>query len=556
MEMLELSKKGKYDRSRLSSVYGYDDNKSIEFKYINGIYIDKFRSLQKRELKLGKYLTLITGKNGTMKSSILGLIAHPFSSPNNAKDMYGKVLKTNYSDVFRLSLEKDANEYIYYLQLTTIKNEEIWEPVRIYRREAEARHRVTVGANNVKGEGNFSLNTSYLNLRRLNPIIETKAKHANINISDEDKKWIAHSYERIMQRSAYSNSEAISDGKGKNTLAPVGSYYDFNSISSGEDNLGYILCKMLAFQKNKMGKDCLQGLLCIDEVDASLHPSAQKQFLDFLLKWSKINHIQVVVTSHSLFLLDYFMELQKERNDMDGMVINNISTMQVGNDHNFNIMINPSFKVIRKELTYKDDIDNLYKVNIICEDEVAREALKVIFKRGVLSKSVEYMCDLSGDEKGSPYKYLISLAHKGKKLLDDSIIILDPDVDKAAMDKAKNKFLLKIPEPDNLLLPLERRIVYYISQLDGASSLFDKMEKSAMVSTYNEIGIFNDLILDKNSFTIDAFKKWREKNKSIYIKALRQYIKDNEEQFHQFVYDVIALVNEKRQIRMLPPVEK
>ena len=115
MENMELSKTGKYDRSRLASVYGYSDNKTIRFKYINGIYIDKFRSLHKRQLKLGKFITLITGKNGTMKSSILGLIAHPFTSPNGAKDMYGKDLKTNYSDVFHLSMDKDSmNIFIIY----------------------------------------------------------------------------------------------------------------------------------------------------------------------------------------------------------------------------------------------------------------------------------------------------------------------------------------------------------------------------------------------------------------------------------------------------------
>lgn len=556
MENMELSKTGKYDRSRIASVYGYSDNKTIRFKYINGIYIDKFRSLHKRQLKLGKFITLITGKNGTMKSSILGLIAHPFTSPNGAKDMYGKDLKTNYSDVFHLSMDKDSNEYIYYLQATTIKDENIWEPVRIYRREVEERHRVTVGAGNEKGQGNFSLNTSYLNLKRLFPIIETKAKQADIQISDDDKKWIAHSYERIMQRSAYGNSEAITDGKGKNTLAPVDSYYDFNSISSGEDDLGYILCKMLAFKKNKVSDDCLQGLLCIDEVEASLHPSAQRQFLDFLLEWSQDNHIQVVVTSHSLYLLDYFMKLQQKKKDYDGLVIDNISTMQVGADRNFNFMVNPSFKVIRKELTYMDEIDSLYKVNIICEDEVAVEALKRIFKRGTLSRSVEYIGNLTEGEKGSPYNFLISLARKGQRLLEDSIIILDPDVDEKAMRKANNRFLLKIPEPDHYLLPLERRIVYYISQLDGSSPLFKEMEKSAIISTYNRYNIYEDNILNKEEMDVSAFKKWKENNKKIYNKALSQYIKDNEDLFHQFVEQVITLVNDKRRIRSLPLLEK
>lgn len=250
------------------------------------------------------------------------------------------------------------------------------------------------------------------------------------------------------------------------------------------------------------------------------------------------------------------MKLQQKKKDYDGLVIDNISTMQVGADRNFNFMVNPSFKVIRKELTYMDEIDSLYKVNIICEDEVAVEALKRIFKRGTLSRSVEYIGNLTEGEKGSPYNFLISLARKGQRLLEDSIIILDPDVDEKAMRKANNRFLLKIPEPDHYLLPLERRIVYYISQLDGSSPLFKEMEKSAIISTYNRYNIYEDNILNKEEMDVSAFKKWREDNKKIYNKALSQYIKDNEDLFHQFLEQVITLVNDKRRIRSLPLLEK
>lgn len=60
---------------------GYKTNKEVKFKKINSIFIKNFRTLKDREIILGSNITLISGKNGTMKSSILGLIAHPFSSP-------------------------------------------------------------------------------------------------------------------------------------------------------------------------------------------------------------------------------------------------------------------------------------------------------------------------------------------------------------------------------------------------------------------------------------------------------------------------------------------
>lgn len=98
---------------------GYKSNKDVKFKKIDSIYIEKFRTLADRTVVLGKNITLISGKNGTMKSSILGLIAHPFSSPNSAKDVFGKSLKTDMRNVFRMSLAKDTNEYKYFLNATT-----------------------------------------------------------------------------------------------------------------------------------------------------------------------------------------------------------------------------------------------------------------------------------------------------------------------------------------------------------------------------------------------------------------------------------------------------
>ncbi|MBF7097608.1 AAA family ATPase [Alkalibacter mobilis] len=56
--------------------HGYANNKDVIFDRLDSIYIEKFRSMEDRELRLGKNITLIAGKNGTMKSSLLGMIAH------------------------------------------------------------------------------------------------------------------------------------------------------------------------------------------------------------------------------------------------------------------------------------------------------------------------------------------------------------------------------------------------------------------------------------------------------------------------------------------------
>lgn len=47
-----------------------------------------------------------------------------------------------------------------------------------------------------------------------------------------------------------------------------------------------------------------QSLLIIDEVEASLHPSAQRRLIQYLLKLARIKKIQVILSTHSAHVLD------------------------------------------------------------------------------------------------------------------------------------------------------------------------------------------------------------------------------------------------------------
>jgi len=68
---------------------GLDDNKAIAINSLVGIEIEKFRSLADQSLVLGERITVLSGRNGTMKTSLMGLLAHPFTS--EAKDVFGKI---------------------------------------------------------------------------------------------------------------------------------------------------------------------------------------------------------------------------------------------------------------------------------------------------------------------------------------------------------------------------------------------------------------------------------------------------------------------------------
>lgn len=545
---------------------GYENNKDVVFDYIQGIYIENFRSFKDREVKLGRYLTVVTGKNGTMKSSLLGLLAHPFDSPNNARDAFDNALKTKMQDVFKLSKEYDAScNYTYYLNARTNTGIEFSEKIRMYERPdpqaGTTRFRITVSRANDKGLGNFLLNTSFVNLKRLYPIIDTKAKvlEANGNkalYSTNESKWIANAYYRVIQRKSFKETVPVEDKNIKTTYGPKGSYYDFQSMSSGEDNLGAIFNKMLAFMKYKSAdKSALNGIFCIDEVEASLHPVSQTALIDFLFDWAKKYNIQVVVTTHSLHVIYHCLELQRKLNkEKEYIVLNNISTMGVGKDNNYNIMINPSYDVLHKELTFESlyDKDAQYKVNLICEDVVARDFInKILSRKTVIKKSFEFLLDIGGGKSGDSYKSLISLAKNGRKILKDSVIVLDPDVDNKSLEGCDSNYIFKIPDCDDKNFPIEKRIVVFIESLDGSDAFFKDKEKMSIEASFGAFGIDPTDLDTKN---IEPYKKWMKSNKSLYNKALSLYIRHNKPIFEKFIQDLVEKINVKRSRYSLHPI--
>ena len=224
---------------------GLEDNKKIRIRLIKSIEIEKFRTFQQRTVELGTQITFLIGRNGTMKTSLMGLIAHPFSS--ESKDAFGKELKTPLKEVFRLSPIYDKSPYSYNLIMDILDHDSLLkEEVKIYYgQDSKNRHRVVVSGAE-KGDGNFSLNTSFLNLKRLLPLVDTNAKPEfadEFKLSAQEKRQQKDFYEYVMPSTEYSLFEPIHQKNQKTTFAPTGqsATYDYETISSGEDNFrGYI----------------------------------------------------------------------------------------------------------------------------------------------------------------------------------------------------------------------------------------------------------------------------------------------------------------------------
>lgn len=537
--------------------YGYESNKEVKFRKYNGIYIKNFRSLKNCYIKLGSNLTVLSGKNGTMKSALLGLIAHPFNSPNDAKDLVGTPLKTTISNVFKMSKIFDNQKYEYYLDLVDIDGNPIHEYVSMYyvknilTKEPE-RLRVVVGRKRGKGDGNFNLNTAYINFKRLFPIIDTDSvEKTENNMLQEDKDFIKNAYLKIFQKTDYDNATLVSDDMNKETFAPSNSNYNFEAISSGEDNLGHILLKMLAFKNYCQGRDSLQGVFCIDEVEASLHPIAQDNLIDFLLDFSKKYNIQIVVTTHSLSLINHVIEKQNLMNNgKDKICLNMISTRFTDNGA-YNIITNPDYNQAYTELTLKGKSSSAReKIFVILEDDVEKQLFNLVIRKREAKKYMKRISNLTNFSKENSFTFLSKLAKNAEELLKNAIIIFDADV-KENLDNYRTS-VYKMPSLYGLCL--EAEIIKYIVELPGDANLFRECnkEKQSFINDFAQKDITNFEIsfLERNS---KRCKNWKDSDKN-FLKYVRIYVKENRNIFDPFEKSIYKDINEKFHTKIIDTI--
>ena len=510
---------------------GLSDNKDIVIQSILGIRIKCFRSLKDQSLILGEHVTVLSGRNGTMKTSLMGLLAHPFSS--EAKDAFGNDLKTPLQEVFKLSPDFDTDDYFYDMTLRTGGGAILAEPVSIYRVEGNTnRHRIVVSGAE-KGDGNFFYNTSFLNLKRLFPLVDTKAAPTTdraICLSALEAADLKDFYENIFPSSDYETFVPVHQKKVKSTFALSGATarYDWHSISSGEDNLGAIFNRLVGFQRAFTAKQKTgNGILCIDEFESSLHPVAQLRLLDYLYRWSAKYKVQVVISTHSLHLIQDIY-LRHAANLAAGRIVINFVSKSSAREDNFPILKNPDYELAYKELTLSSPakVAAARKVRVFCEDEHAIHFAKRLIKSQDVLAAVEFHSSLDpdGGKVGTSWPALRKLCVEYPLLLEGSLALFDADVGESELAKIKNADLyLVLPDQDSLAI--ERRIIVFIIGLDNGDAFFTKFgrEREAFLLDLKSANIKSLSaadIADPVKTPIDRCKAWADSDKT----AFRTYV--------------------------------
>lgn len=536
------------------------DNKQTKISSILGISIQHFRSIKEQSLQLGSVMTLLAGRNGTMKTSMMGLVAQLFDS--QAKDVFDRPLKTTLSEVFKLSPKYDNEKYRYDIVLKLDDESIMREPVNFYYVAQDTnRHRVVVSGS-AKGDGTFNYNTSFLNLQRLYPLADTDAKESSsrkVTLSATEAAGLKDFYETVFPSTEYEDFTPIvataNNKTTKTTFGPTTSSikYDWSAISSGEDNLGSIYNRLIGFERSLHDSKSKEGngVLCIDEFESTLHPVAQLRLFEYLYKWAKRNKIQVVITTHSLHLIShiYLTHLKDQKNE--NVVVNFVSSSSA-DDGNYPILHNPPFSVAYKELTFEDPIEAAAarKIKVFCEDKVAVHFIKKIIRTQEVLRAVEFHCSLdpSSDNPGTSFTVLASVCAKFPLLLKDCIVVFDADITDSTLKKIKQPDLyLTLPDPNNVAL--ERRIIVFVMSLKNSDKFFIKFktERTVYLDSFKASGITLKpaTVLDEKLTDIKKCKAWANKQGAKFNQYVTYYCEhlEGREEFRSSFIESINKIN-------------
>lgn len=443
----------------------------------NKIYIKKFRNLRDIEFNLGKKITVISGINGIGKSSILSLLSSSTGTSDKRLSTSSK-FHPEFNDFFTISDSEEISSYLMYVEFDksiTIDGKDYPITKRIgFRDDRNSDRGIRVNPRNsntinmikaglktpTQSKFNDELKkigiteskriqtpTIYVSLSRLFPVGETNIKTELLDKRTNFYKKGCLTYYTNMYNAILPNSISTSEEEPtgnlliKDATSKKRFHVDLKNASAetqsvGQDNVGAIVSALTDFyalkESDDSGSNYKGGILCIDEIDSSLHPSALRSLFFLLQNACDELNLQIIVTTHSLTILKEIIKLQQNNSDDFKLVYFKDPSLpridRIG-----------SYEALKADLfdniTYKQP-----KLKVYCEDDASVEISKILNK----------LCLHSTDSSYPELEYISSdIGHGQLKLLPENddyfkqvVILLDGDAkfkDKFDGDKAMNK---------------------------------------------------------------------------------------------------------------------
>lgn len=538
------------------------------------IEIKQYRKLKDITLNFGKGINVISGSNGTCKSSLLYIISNSFK----------KITKGSLKNEESISVISNINKLMNpKIESLTRGDEKYNDPApnvkgelykcKYFDNDMELGFRRQNSGKN-KEKKRFSIKPEYkkgnneklpaipviyLGLFRLFSygefLNDKEIKKITKTLPEKYLSIVAKIYKNFTNMEILFDEENNYHGINMGGIKKRGNFsttydgIDSNTISSGEDNLYIILIALVSLRyyfeiENK------SSILLIDELDATLHPSYQIKLYRLMKEYSSNYEIQIFFTSHSLSLIEYVLEDEEYKNDS--------KVFYFLENPNVRLMEDVSINKIEMWLKNQSRIENNKKIPVYTEDNEAREFLKLLFKylkkHYIVTDVFKYFhlveINFSSEILKKLFKYKkvnISPINTG------SICILDGDQQE---QKALSYHMTFLPS-DELKSPENLIFDYSIKLYNEGNEDFwnqDEVVNSGFTTDYFNKNIKSEI--EKNRNKIEELKnkdesthgKEREFNKKLFNSKLEffrlvieHWIENNEKEVHKFYENLKTL---------------
>ncbi|WP_446905661.1 ATP-dependent nuclease [Citrobacter portucalensis] len=410
---------------------------------INEIIVHKYRKLENLKFQFEPTVNIISGTNGTCKTSLLHIISNSVKSPSLRSEEFDnpncfKIIR-NTNVLMNPKIEALVRDAKSYTDPSSGMKGNLFEVEYIDSKKLKFRKHNSKLNNRYaikpyygqSGESQYlpSCAVIYLGLSRLFPtgeiLDDDLLTSGKFNLPIEYIERLTKLYSQLINIEMENiEIKKVSDFKSGPEFISSVDGIDSNTISSGEDNLFIILKALVSLSyyfESCINKENCRSILLIDEYDATLHPSLQEKLFDLINEYSEKYCIQVFMTTHSLSLLEYAIE---NKNKVI-YLLNNYTDVD--------LIENPSIVDIKMHLK-NDTRDNIYnkkRIPIFMEDDEARFVINQIFEYfsecdknfRLASRFFHFVpCKIGADNLATIFKdpYLLETSLK-------SICILDGD---------------------------------------------------------------------------------------------------------------------------------
>lgn len=254
-------------------------------KFLESVSIDGLRGWKGQAVRFDFPVTAVVGENGSGKSTVLKASACIYENKLPGGLLYpSDFFKNTYWDTIQgvtmgYSVRQGADSTSYSIKKPTKR----WS-------FPEPRPKRPILFQDISRTLPLDASAGYAKIAKL-----TLGEVAADEITPEFRKHLSHILGRQYTKARFAKPD-VDQGRPVGVLAR-----EFGEISqfhqgAGEDATLDLISKLQTLPET--------SLLIIDEVEASLHPRAQRRLVNFLIKLSRLRRVQVILSTHSPYVLE------------------------------------------------------------------------------------------------------------------------------------------------------------------------------------------------------------------------------------------------------------